>query len=292
MGFLKAAALGAFFACPVLPQQRASQTECLEALPSSGCQLRWEFQISEGNSKAGTNAGAATPNLLAVLDYQWRAPQVPAGGKLQTLAGCFTAHLIFKTGYTQSMVATRILPAQTASGAPTVAPLPQPAFESGAASTFGWTMGRNGQGGVFAEFGFGARASFDDLISANQAVQNQGSASLSGLYEATAHFNISSWNHNQPAGASGAYSNVSNLLAIEAGYQDNSGLAQLIPASPQINTRVRFVGRMLLSPELPNSSHTKLTLGMEFSGGINGGEKIVQIFAGTNLNPAKIFSAQ
>ncbi len=299
MGFFKALPLALLLGSAAIAQQAGTSTECLEALSSGNCQLRWEFQVSSATAKSAANANTTAPNLLAILDYQYRAPQAPpiTRGR-QTLADCFTAHLRFESGYTQSIVATRVQP--VSGSVQTVTPLPQPAFEAGAASTIGWSIGRNGQGGVFAELGFGARAAFDDLLPANQVVQSGGlpwidlsvnnPQNLAGFYEATAHFNISSWNHNQPAQASGAYSNVSNLLSMEAGYQDNSGLQQLIPGNPQIDTRIRFVGRLSLSPELPNSSHTKVTLGIEYSGGLNGGPKIVQIFAGTNLNPAKIFS--
>jgi hypothetical protein len=303
MGLFKTLGVALLGGATALAQQAGNSTECLEALASGGCQLRWELQVSSATAKSGTSSGVnsntTTPSLLAVLDSQYRAPRGPskAGGE-QTLADCFTAHLRFESGYSQSIVATRVQ--SLAGSGSTVTPLPQPAFEAGAASTVGWSIGRNGQGGIFAELGFGARAAFDDLLPANQIIQNGGSSwidlsgnnpqNLAGLYEATAHFSISSWNHNQPAQASGSYSNVSNLLRLEAGYQDNSGLQQLIPGSPQIETRIRFVGRLWLSPELPNSSHTKVTLGLEYSGGLNGGPKIVQIFAGTNLNPAKIFS--
>lgn len=304
MATLKKTVLAVFLGGIAFGQQTGNSTECLEAVSGSGCQLRWVIQASSATAKSGVSTGSATPSLLAFLDYQWRAPYAPRSpASAQTFADCFTAHLIFRTGYTQSMIATRVLPAAASgSASSTVTALLQPAFETGAASTMGWTIGRNGQGGVFAELGFGARASFDDLIPSNQIVENGGGTALVdlsannpqtlvGLYEATAHFHVSSWNHNQPAPSSGAYANVSDLLTIEAGYQDNSGLAQLIPASPQTNTRIRFLGRVSLNPEIPNSSHTQLTLGMEFSGGLNGGPKIVQIFAGTNLNPAKIFSA-
>jgi hypothetical protein len=81
--------------------------------------------------------------------------------------------------------------------------------------------------------------------------------------------------------------NSSNFLVMEAGYQNNSGLQQLA-ANPMTNTRNRFVGRFYLYPPLPGTTQTKPVIGMEYSGGIAGGPKVVQIFFGLNLNPSKL----
>jgi hypothetical protein len=165
-----------------------------------------------------------------------------------------------------------------------------------AGGTFGWTVGIGDTS--FAEFGLGARGSFQDLIASNQVVQSNGLTYIDlssnnprnviGLYEATARFKIASWGQKS-ATTTGSYHNTSDLLVIEAGYQNNSGLQQLIANSPQTNTRNRFVGRFYIYPPVSASTKTKLAVGMEYSGGINGGPKIVQLFIGTNLNPSKLF---
>ena len=67
---------------------------------------------------------------------------------------------------------------------------------------------------------------------------------------------------------------------IEAGYQNNSGLQEL--------GRNRLVGRFYAYPEISSANHTKILVGMEYSGGIGGGAKIIQVFFGTNLNPVKL----
>ncbi len=285
-----------------------TQTECLEALQAGGCQLRWEFEITGVLGKSTQSNSTATPNILAILDYQWRAPHDPRIRKHEpaaqpTMLDRFVTHLVLKSGYTQAATAGKLQSvgnAQLAANPPTSAAVNQPAFEIEAGGTLGWTIGRDGQGGIFSELGFGARGAFQDLLPSNQVYQSGGLTYIDlssnnpqtviGLYEVTAHFKLAQWNHNQPASAAGAYRNVSNLLTVEAGYQNNSGLQQLIAANPSIATRNRFVGRFYINPELPNAGHTKITIGMEYSGGLDGGPKVVQIFFGTNLNPGKLFS--
>ena len=61
-----------------------------------------------------------------------------------------------------------------------------------------------------------------------------------------------------------------------------------LAANPQTSTRNRFIGRFSLYPPLPGTTQTKPVIGMEYSGGIDGGPKVVQIFLGLNLNPAKL----
>jgi hypothetical protein len=79
------------------------------------------------------------------------------------------------------------------------------------------------------------------------------------------------------------------LLVFEGGYQNNRGLQQLVATSPQTDTRNRYVARFYVNPEIITSNHTQLTMGIEYSGGINGGPHVVQLFFGTNLNPTKLF---
>jgi hypothetical protein len=192
-------------------------------------------------------------------------------------------------------------PAGSVSATPATCTLatPQQAFVAEGAATFGWSFGRNGSG-VFSEFGIGARGSLQDLTSQNQVIQNTGLTYINlssnnpqnviSLYEGTAHFKVSQWKHDKAPTKGERGENVSNLFVIEGGFQNNSGLQQLITSSPQTNTRDRIVGRFSLTPELPGANHTTLTLGMEYSRGINGGPKIVQLFVGTNVNPAKLFA--
>jgi hypothetical protein len=179
----------------------------------------------------------------------------------------------------------------------------QQAFVGDVKGTFGFSFRRNGQGGqsVFAELGVGGRGSIQDLLSQNQITQSGGLTyitltgnnpnSVTGFYELTGHFNLGQYGHDTGANTGGTYDNVSHLLVIEGGYQNNSGLQQLIAGSPQINTRDRIVGRFYFTPEIPGSKHSTLTLGMEYSRGMNGGPKVVQIFVGTNVNPPKLFGS-
>jgi hypothetical protein len=238
----------------------------------------------------------------------------------QGVWGRAAGHMILETGYTQIVTATKLQSTSSATSTTggtgscpgnaatsgttpcTNAATPQQAYVANAKINFGWTVGRDGHG-TFSEIGFAARGSFEDLISANQVVQNGGltyidlssnnSKNVVGVYEATAQYKLSAFGHDRAASETGNYHNVSNFAVLEAGYQNNSGLQQLMTTSPQTSTRNRFIGRFYLYPPLPSAAkQTKLTMGMEYSGGINGGPKIVQIFFGTNVTPAKLFSSK
>lgn len=216
-------------------------------------------------------------------------------------------HLNFKTGYTQVVTTTMVKPTSgntcpdgttTSTGSCTSA-VPQQAFVAESSGRFGWNTGVNGQG-TFAEFGLSARGSFDYLIPSDKVVQNGNLTYIDlssanpqnavGLYEATAHFLLSQVNHGGTT-ANANIPNTSNLLNFVAGYQNNRGL-QNLAANTQTNTRNRYVARFTVNPEINAKNHTKLTVGMEYSGGINGGPHAVQLFFGTNLNPAKLFSGK
>jgi hypothetical protein len=247
--------------------------------------------------------------------------QACAAPAKQGVWGRAAGHLVLETGYTQIVTGAKLqstsstsTPAAGSATCPgsstassttaatcTTMATPQQAYIANAKVNFGWTIGRDGHG-TFSEIGFAARGSFQDLIATNQVVQNGGltyielsannSKNVVGLYEATAQYKLAAFGHDRSASDTGNYHNVSNFAVLEAGYQNNSGLQQLIASSPQTSTRNRFVGRFYLYPPLPASTkQTRLTLGMEFSGGINGGPKIVQIFFGSNVNPAKLFSS-
>jgi hypothetical protein len=126
-----------------------------------------------------------------------------------------------------------------------------------------------------------AGTTYVDLSSANP--QN-----AVGFYEATGYFRLAQVGHNRTVMNSNIQ-NTTDLLVIEGGYQNNRGLQQLIPTSPDINTRSRYVARLFINPEVSSKTHSQVTLGVEYSGGINGGPHVVQLFFGTTLNPAKLF---
>jgi len=265
--------LGLVLLCVAFSAQ-AQTNVCLESLESTGCMLRWEIDASSVTGSSAQTNSRTTPNILFKLDYQWANHNEP-----------IVSHLIFKTGYTQVPVATKIQPTGSTLLPALTAAIPQQAVVVEAGGTVGWTLGRNGQG-TFTEIGGGVRGSFQDIVPNNQVIQRGGSSYVDlssanlttavGLYEATGHFKLSSIGHD-----TGGYHNVSNLLVIEAGYQNNSGLRQLSASN-------RIVGRFYAYPEISSTNHTKILVGMEYSAGIAGGAKIVQVFLGTNLNPAKL----
>jgi hypothetical protein len=252
-------------------QAQTPPNVCLESLQSTGCALRWEVDASTVTGSSSQTNTRTTPNVLFKLDYRWATNKEP-----------IVSHLIFKTGYTQVPVATKIQPTASALLPVSTAAIPQQAVVVEAGGTFGWTLGRNGRGGSVVEIGGGGRGSFQDIVQSNQIVERGGVSYVDlsysnltnavGLYEATGHFKLSSIGH--------AGGNVSDLLVIEAGYQNNSGLQQL--------TRNRLVGRFYAYPEISSTNHTKILVGMEYSAGIDGGPKIIQVFFGTNLNPVKL----
>jgi len=170
------------------------------------------------------------------------------------------------------------------------------------ATRFAWNTGVNDQN-VFAEFGVGARGSFQYLIPSNKIVQSGGlsyidlnsanSQNAVGFYEATGHFRLAQFGHDKTSASGGpGIQNASDLLVIEGGFQNNRGLQQLMTSNLQTDTRNRYVARFSVHPEIIASSHTQLTMGMEYSAGINGGPHVVQLFFGTNLNPAKLFGGK
>jgi hypothetical protein len=286
--------------------------ECLEALQTGGCQLRWEIDATGvvGNSNQSNNS--TTPNIMATLDYQWHSPKNRAQKKLVGGQDSWTDHLSIhadaKTGYTQIVAARNAQPAPSNTGTScpgtsmststtcTIA-IPQQAFIGELGGRLGWTTSVDGQG-TFAEFGLGARGSFQYLIPKNQVVQSDGLTYIDlssanpqnvvGFYEATAHFRLAQLGHDKTL-LNGSTVNTSSLLIIEGGYQNNRGLQHLLAGSPQTSTRNRFVGRFYVDPEISSTNHTKIIMGMEYSGGIDGGPHVIQIFFGANLNPSKLF---
>jgi len=286
---------------------------CLEALQTGGCELRWEIEATGVTGSSNQSNNSTTPNILVALDYQWHSPknrlqkEVLRSKGYNSANNSWTDHLAVhanvKSGYTQVVVANNVQVVPNASGGTsgcstkcTIA-VPQSAFVAEVGGRLGWTTGVDGQG-TFGEFGLGAHGSFQYLIPKNQIVENGGSTYIDlssvnsnnavGFYEATGHFRLAQLGHDKtlPNAATG---NSSSLLTIEGGYQNNRGLQGLISSSPQTSTRGRYVGRFYLNPEISSTNHTTITVGMEYSGGINGGPHVIQIFFGTNLNPAKLF---
>ncbi|HKV77599.1 MAG TPA: hypothetical protein VJP02_05650 [Candidatus Sulfotelmatobacter sp.] len=286
---------------------------CLESLQTGGCQLRWEIEATgvTGNSNQSNNSTAS--NILVTLDYQWHSPKNRIQKELLRNAGAssptdswtdhLSVHANVKSGYTQVVAANNVQVAPNTSGGTsgcsttcTIA-VPQQAFVAEVGGRLGWTTGVNGQG-TFGEFGLGAHGSFEYLIPKNQIVQSGGltyidlssanSNNAVGFYEATGHFRLAQLGHDKTL-PNAATVNSSSLLIFEGGYQNNRGLQGLVASSPQTSTRGRYVGRFYLNPEISSTNHTKITVGMEYSGGINGGPHVVQMFFGTNLNPAKLF---
>jgi hypothetical protein len=244
---------------------------------------------------------------LVTLDYQWHSPKNRIQKQILSENNSWSDHLSIhangKSGYTQVVAANNVQTAPSSTGGTsncssgcTIA-VPRQAFVGEVGFRLGWTASVDGQG-TFGEVGVGAHASFQYLIPKNQIVQNGGVTYINlstanpndvvGFYEATAHFRLAQLGHDKtlPSAATG---NSSSLLVIEGGYQNNRGLQGLDASSPQTSTRNRYVGRFYLNPEISSTNHTKISLGMEYSGGLNGGPHVVQVFFGTNLNPAKLF---
>jgi hypothetical protein len=283
---------------------------CLEALQTGGCQLRWEIDATGVTGSSNESNNSTTPNILVTLDYQWHSPKNRIQKQVLRSAG-FTSendswtdhlsvHANVKSGFTQVVTANNVqLAPNSGSGTSkcssgcTIA-APQQAFVAEVGGRLGWTTAVDGQG-TFGEFGLGAHGSFEYLTPKNQIVQNGGATYISltsanpnnvvGFYEATGHFRLAQLGHDKtlPNAATG---NSSSLLVFEGGYQNNRGLQGLAAGS---STRNRYVGRFYVNPEISSTNHTKITVGMEYSAGINGGPHVVQIFFGTNLNPAKLF---
>jgi hypothetical protein len=277
-----------------------------------------DYQFRSPKEPATLTAAKRARNFRSMLDH--------ASDK-QKFSDRLMGHFVAKAGYTQVSTASSVqstsggggnatgntnssgsqvsCPAtSSSSGSSTpqncMAVTPQQAFIVDLALNGAITFSRNGTG-IFSALGFQGRGQFQDLMSANQVLQSgnlsfvdlaaNNPRSYVGLYEGSASFHLSSWNHDSAAHPNGSYGNESDLLLVEFGYQYNSGLQQLVATNPRMDTRQRYVGRFYLYPEIPNGkTHTKGVVGLEFSGGINGGPKVVQVFWGLNLNPTKLLS--
>jgi hypothetical protein len=301
---------------------------CVESVQNGVCTLRWEIESTGITGSNGQTNNRTSPNILVTLDYLFKSPanknihtlvrNAPnTDAYLRNhpnikVSGSWTDSLIgrlnFKTGFTQIVAANKVQPAtattttcptnSASSGSSTTCTIaaPQDAFIAQVAGNLGYAWGVDGQG-TYADLGIGAKGSVEYLVSQNQIVQSNGLTYVSlsslnpqdvvGFYETTGHFRLGQWGHDKTM-STGTAQNTSTLLLIEGGYQNDRGLQQL--SNPQTNTRNRYVGRFYLYPEIPNAKHTRITVGMEYSGGMNGGPHVVQIFFGTSLNPSKLFS--
>jgi hypothetical protein len=252
---------------------------------------------------------ASARNATARDNFFQQHPNSKVSG---TWTDSLSGRLDFETGFTQIVAANKVQPttatttscpgnsAGSTSNTTCTIAAPQNAFLAQTAGSLGYAWGVDGQGS-YADVGIGGRGSVEYLIAQNQIVQSNGLTYVSlsslnpddvvGFYEATGHFRLGQWGHDKTMSTDQAQ-NTSTLLLIEGGYRNDRGLQQLIGGSPQTNTRNRYVGRFYLYPELPNTKHTRVAIGMEYSGGMDGGPHVVQIFFGTNLNPSKLFSNQ
>jgi hypothetical protein len=287
---------------------------CLETLQSGGCQFRIQIDTSGAVGNGSQTNTSTTPNLLVTLDYQWKSPKNPTifarvnGRDPGKVEQHLAIHLNGKTGYTQTFAASSVQPTSTNGGSTPACPsnsqstsstncmlaISKPSFIGQLGGKFGATTGVDNEG-YYGEFGVSGQGSFQYLIPTNQIVQNNGATYIDlnatnphnvvGFYEIAGYAQVAQHDHTIQGGST---ENSSPLLVIEGGYQNNRGLSQLLPASSQ-STRNRYVGRFSFNYEVPGTKHSKISFGMEYSGGLNGGPHVVQLFIGGNLNPAKLF---
>jgi hypothetical protein len=273
----------------------------------------WKTAKSSGVPVAG-GAGVATPqgftdHMVTHLEFRTGLTQASVADKLQPLAtGVLGSSNRTPTPTTCPAGMTGASGASGASGAmgSCMGLTTRQAFVVGAGARVGWVLNRDGYGN-FSEFGFVARGSFQALFTGDQVVTGSGISfadlgSLNtrdavGLYEGVARFRIAQSHDNNSlrrdaGGTAGAFKkNVEDLLVIEAGYQNNSGLAHLMPNNT-VNTRNRFVGRFYAYPEINKTTHTKVLFGVDYDGGINGGLRDIKIFYGFNLDPSKLITPE
>jgi hypothetical protein len=219
-------------------------------------------------------------------------------------------HAHGKFGFTQTFAASSVQPTATNGGTAPSCPsksqsasspncmlaVPKAAFIGELGGKFGGATGVD-DAGFYSEFGLHGRGSFQYLIPRDQIVQNNGASYIDlssvnphnvvGFYEIVGYAQVAQ--HDKVL-STFKVENTSPLLVVEGGYQNNRGLAQLLPASPGTSTRSRYVGRFSFNYEVSKSTHSQVSFGVEYSGGINGGPHVVQLFIGGNLNPAKLFS--
>ena len=272
-------------------------------------------------ARSGRASAPSTKGSITTLRWTFTTgfTQVPSAAKLQVVSTSTPANAATSsttgTSSTTSNTSGACSPSTSgSSSAPSTctAATQQEAFIAKSGFNFGWTLGQHGkgdtksvlQGSAFSEIGFAGRGAVEIPVQSNQVVQSNGntyvnltslnqSLNVFEFAEGVARFRIAT--HDAPAGKKSntsapiTYANAADFFVAEAGYQYNTGLGQLA-ANPSTNTRPRFVGRFYVTPEISSTNHTKLLIGMEYSSGVNGGGKVVQLFFGTNLNLAKLFN--
>jgi hypothetical protein len=299
--------------------EKADQnSQCIESLATGGCMLLWQIDATSATGSSGQTNTNTAPNILVRLNYQWKSPKIAVpergGAPEPDIAWRAFSKVQFDTGYTQVVASTKVQPAGGSTNATSsvcpegqsscTAAVPQQAFVAELGINYGFSIFSR-QRNVMAQFAIGGRGSFQYLVPSNKVVQN-GSATyidLSsansnnavGFYEATAQFRLAQVNHPQnlktcAGNGDCPVQNVSDLLRFEAGYQNNRALQGLSTSVGQLDTRNRYVARLYVNPEINKSTHTQLSIGMEYSGGIDGGPHVVQLFFGTNLNLPSLFS--
>ena len=317
--------VGAAVYSPISSAVKVGDTDtCVETLQSGKCQFRIQVDTSAAVGNGSQTSTNTTPNIMATLDYQFRPPQdVEGKNGLKALQArdpsnhtsidnypSWAAHLRIRTGYTQTFAASNVQPTPTNGGAAPSCPsnskspssgncmlaIPKPSFIAEIGGRFGGTKSLDGEG-HYGEYGVSGRGSFQYLIPTNQIVQNNGASYIDlsstdphnavGFYEIMGYAEITQ--HGQTLSNTKKAQNSSPLLVIEGGYQNNRALQQLMPANPQSSTRDRYVGRFSFNYEVSKATHSQVSFGVEYSGGINGGPHVVQLFIGGNLNPPKLF---
>jgi hypothetical protein len=107
-----------------------------------------------------------------------------------------------------------------------------------------------------------------------------------GLYEMVGRLRIAQHDNGQVG--TQFKSNSDDLLGLEIGYQNNSGMQHLVTSNPAQNTRHRLVGRFVLSPEVNTKTHTRIQIGIEYNAGINGGPRDIKLIYGGALDAAAL----
>jgi hypothetical protein len=236
-----------------------------------------------------------------------------------------TGHMIFRTGLAQVSSGDKVQAASSDGKTPPPSSAPCPGVGSTQASTqttgspqgctalvphqayvveaggtWGWEHGR-GDGGTFIEGGLKWRGSGQIIVPSDQIIENQGNLysdlknvnlrNAIGIAEIVGRFRIANWGHDKSIfdSSTGRFKgNPDDLLVIEGGYQYNTGLDRLNLNDPLANTRHRFVGRFLANPEINPATHTRVTFGVEYNSGINGGPRDIKLLYGATLDPSAL----
>jgi len=299
----------------------ASGTEesCVDRNGNRICSVfRWQIDTNAATTSSTTSNTRTSPDVMVGLDYQVSVVNTTQSRGFKSL----TNHLMFKTGIGQITTADTVQPvsnggssnvpassstttpcpgtpaATTASAAPSTGCqtlTTHQAFVADIGATLGWEIGRDGQG-RFAEGGIKARGSLQAILPGDQLLQQGGNfysdlgsvnlRNVVGLYEMVGRLRIAQHDNGQVG--TQFKSNSDDLLSLEIGYQNNSGLQHLVTSNPALNTRHRLVGRFVLSPEVNAQTHTRIQIGIEYNAGINGGPRDIKFIYGGALDAAAL----